>query len=605
MRWSMVLLWATAWTTAAASQAELSTLLDEVVPDRLQAMDIPGAAVAVVRRGKPVLLVGFGTTDPGTREPVDPARHVFRVGSVSKALTATVVLRVFQARNLNLHGDLRPYLAELSVRPSPEQSITMHQLLTHTAGFNEQLFGQHTFDPSRFRHLGDYLKEQLPPRFIEPGRVIAYNDHHSALAGWIAGEITGTPFPLLAERQLFGPLAMSATTFRQIGQPDRIAENRVPAWHRRGGVLRAYPRGLIQTTPAAGAWSTAADMARYLSALLDCGSSGLEPVGRRRQLQRQAAHHELLPGRAYGFAEGTHGALRVLFKDGQASGFNARLLLVPEQGLGIFVVHNRNILGRFGAFLPAARFNREITTTVLGALHPVAERSLTKPEPAPDAGERSATYAGDYRNVVAARHSWERFIGMFDDVHVEATSEGVDFGFGEYVEVEPGLLQWHEGGDSYRVFQREHGRGSHLFIGSGAYERIPWYVASWFTPWLVLGLSAWFLVSMVPVLAGGSGWHRLVGALPGLTFLGFLLGFGLMLAFTDVQAFFRGPTVTLLILLVLPIVGGVALLAQALGLVAGQPRALWRRGVVLVNLASGGSFLAWLEYWNLLGYRLG
>ncbi len=591
----------------ARSVDELAARLDAEIPQRLEQYDIPGAALALVLAGSSPLLRGYGTVDPTTGEGVEPSRHVFRVGSVSKPLTASIVLQLFHDSGRDLHADLRPLLASLPVRPPLEQALTMHQLLTHTAGFNEQLFGQHVATAARLVDLTTYLNRHLPPRFTAPGEIIAYNDHHTVLAGWVAEQIGDAPFETLAEATLFTPLGMRATTFRQADQPTTVTEGRVLSWHRnRSGEWQPYEPDYVLTTPAAGAFSTASDMARYLARLLDCTASHPPVVPCRQQLARQAGHHPRLPGRSYGFAEGRHGGVRVLFKDGQASGFNARALIAPELGLAVFVVHNRNVLGGFGGFHPAARFNREITGVVLDMLHPGSDAAVLAPLPRNGAARRPEIYAGDYRNVVAARHSWERIAGMFDDVHVRVVPGGVDLGYGAYLEVAPGLLQWHEGGDHFIAFRlRDSGPASHLFIGGGAYERIGFYGASWFTPWFVGVVGVWFVAAAISLAARASGVQRLAALAAAVAFLGFLAGFAAIAAVTDVQRFFFGPTVLLQLVLALPLLGAAALLVQVSALTGGyrdlEPTA---RAAVVISLLVGASFLAWLWYWNLLGVPL-
>ncbi len=582
-------------------------VLDRELPALLQELDVPGAALVVVQGREVLALRGFGTVDPLAGTPVDPARHVFRIGSVSKPLTATTVLRVARAHELGLHDDLRDLLAPLPVRPALDTPLSLHHLLTHTAGFNERLFGQHVASPDGLLTLDGYLRRHLPPRFIEPGAVIAYNDHHTALAGWIAERLAGERFEQLARRELLGPLGMNATTFHQAGLPPSVADGVTRSWRRIGDAWQPYARDFVMTTPAAGAWSSAADMGKYLGALLDCRGPVLEAELCAVQLARQAGNHPRLPGRAYGFAESRHAGQRVLFKDGQASGFNARLLMVPDRGLGVFVVHNRNILGAFGAFEPAARFNRTVTGLVLEALLP-DEGAAASPPPEPIAGtaERARRYAGDYRNVVAARHTWERIIGMFDDLRVRATPKGVDPGWGEYVEIEPGLLQWHEGDDGFLAFQARADGPDHLFIGGGAYERIPWYTASWFTPWYVLGTAVWFAGWLVLTTRRRPAGGRWLSALPAACLLGFLIGFGVLLARVDTQSLFHGAPASLLVLVDLPLVAAAAMVAQAVALVWRWSRlAGGGRLLELSNLALGVAFLAWLNYWQLLGYRLG
>lgn len=583
------------------------SVLDEHISTLMTDMQIPGVSLGLVI-GNEVIHKGYGTSDPNSRQPIIADRDVFRVGSLSKSVTATAVLHLAQNYDIGLKDDLRPFLADIPIRPALEQPLTLHHLLTHTAGFNEQLFGQHVREPENFLEIGEYLHQHLPPRFEKPGKVIAYNDHHTTLAGWIIEQVSGIPFPEYVDRHVFTPLGMTSSTFHQVTLPGGLAQRRVNAWRLDDGKFLPYRHDYIQTTPAAGLYTTASDMTRYLMSLLTCDRSVLTPDLCRDQLKSQMKHHPKLDGRAYGFAMTQYGDLPVFYKDGQASGFNARLLLVPEKAMGLFLVHNRNILGRFGQFHDAARFNRRVGNALLHALWPIPEGhpGHGRPVPAPGAAERVPTYAGDYRNVVAARHGWERIVGMFDDVSVQAEGTRVDFGFGDYIEVEPGLVQWHKGGHFFRAFLSAEGGTRYVAIGGGAYERIPFYTASWFTPWylgvttlLLLGFTLWHAMQSIR----RAYYLHLAGLLTGTLLLAFLAGFALVLATTDVQMLFSGRTNAINTLLALPLVACAVL---TIYLIMGARRIAMRPP--MSNVAFSAMvitcmlFLAWLNYWNLLGY---
>lgn len=585
------------------------SVLNETIPALMTEMQIPGVSMGLVI-GNNVIHQGFGTSDPGSGQPIVAERDIFRVGSLSKSVTATAVLHLTQNHTIGLHDDLRPLLADLPIRPVLEQPLTLHHLLTHTAGFNEQLFGQHVREPAAFFEIGEYLIRHLPPRFENPGKVIAYNDHHTTIAGWIIEQVSGLPFHEYVDRHIFAPLDMTGSTFNQISLPDNLTQRRVNAWRLDKDAFLSYRHDYIQTTPAAGLYTTASDMTTYVISLLNCENSVLTNELCGEQLASQVKHHPKLAGRAYGFAMTQHDNLRVLYKDGQASGFNARLLLVPEKKLGLFLVHNRNILGRFGQFHDAARFNRRVGNRLLQSLWPTPEVHNTGPEPEParDASQRIPTYLGDYRNAVAARHNWERIVGMFDDVSVRAgdRDSAVTFGAGDYIEVEPGLVQWQKGGHFFRAFLPSENEIRYLAIGSGAYERIPFYTASWFTPWyvggtilLLLGFTLWHGRESIRQ----TGYFHVSGVLIGTMLLAFIGGFGLVLGTTDVQVLFSGPTTAMIILLALPLVScallPIYLVTGARGISARGPAANILYAVMVITCAL---FLGWLYYWNLLGY---
>lgn len=551
--------------------------LEAEVPVRMANAEIPAAILAVVH-GDQIRVLAYGVE----------ADAVFRVGSLSKPVTASLILKLTDLGLLELHEDVRDDFTLLPIAPPLDRPLTLHHLLTHTAGFNERLFGQHVRSPDGFLPLHDYLRQHLPPRFIQPGQIIAYNDHHTALAGWLAERTTGIPFAELARQYLFAPLEMVDSTFEQVDIPAAMA----PRLARSSQGLQApnYDRDYIQLTPAAGLYTTAGDMARYMRALL-----GGTLAGSEAQLKIQFRHHPRLPGRGYGFAEGQHGDLQYFYKDGQATGFNARLLLVPEHQFGLFVAHNRTIFGPLGAINAAGRFNRALGTAVLERLWPVqatAEGSTdTSDLPLHDID--LSAYAGTYRTVVAARHTWERIISLFDEAVVQVVDGQLQSGRSTYVPTaESGVFQLVHHDNRYIVFDDHQ---QHLFIGGGAYERVPWWSSQAALLW-VIGLPLLGLVVSAWRLLGIDGW-RVVFGQGGL--LVFFIGLAATFWFTDVQQLFYGPTAVLLGLLVLPLVALAGFAAQLAG---------FRRGRNLarsLGIVSGGCLFLWLNYWNLLGYWLG
>lgn len=79
---------------------------------------------------------------------------------------------------LDLHRSVNAYLSDFHITEE-RGTITLHHLLTHTAGFDERLTGMAARSPAGLQPLADYLARSMPPVFIEPDRVISYSNR-----GW-------------------------------------------------------------------------------------------------------------------------------------------------------------------------------------------------------------------------------------------------------------------------------------------------------------------------------------------------------------------------------------------------------------------------------------
>ncbi len=562
------------WLPAAALATPVDrNWLDSTVTSAMQQADIDAAIIAVVRDDAH-LIAAYGTTEDA----------VFRVGSVSKPVTASLLLSLAAEGVIDLHEDLAGELSALPLQPALEQPLTLHHLLTHTAGFSERLFGQHTRSIENFHSLHTYLQHHLPPRFAPPGNIIVYNDHHTALAGWLAEQRTGKPFAELARTRIFAPLGMHNSSFEQIDLPAHIAARMIQATD---GVT-PYPHDYIQLPPAAGLFTTAGDMAVYMAALMRGGLPGSD-----RQLSVQFRNHHKLPGRAYGFAEGRHGDLTTWYKDGQASGFNARLLLIPEHRFGLFVAHNRNIFGPFGAVQEAGRFPRRMGEALAQHLWPATDAPAPSP-PMSSPGKDLTPYAGTYRTVVAARHTWERIASLFDEATITVDNDALRLGSRLYLPAGDHFVNAQPTWDAI-AFRHSSTDVTHLLIGGGAYERVPAWTTQQALPWS-LGLPLILLALSGAVRLRRAPWSTVLGQ---GALLGFFCGFAAVMWLVDVQLLFLGPPAVLLALLALPIIAIGALLWQAVGVVR-RPNVADAVGVL-----ASAPVLIWLNYWNLLGWRLG
>jgi len=587
---------------AQQPQQDLGALAANWIEIEREAAHVPGVIAALVVDGEIVMADGWGEADVEARVPADENTR-FRVGSVSKPVTATAALLAMQAFGVAPDDDLRGLFEDLPIRPSLDVPLTFHELLTQTGGFNESLAGQHVTDRARFLSIRNYLEARLPPRFETPGRVITYNDHHTVLAGYAVEQLSGQAFADFVRTRLFVPLGMNHSTFDQLDIAESAA---MPLARSYDAVGHAYARDYIMTAPAAGLATTASDMGRYLAFVLDPEEELLSSGLHDRQTTVQFRNDPRLWGRAYGFAETSRGGRLVLYKDGQANGFGARLLIVPDLRLGAFIAVNRSVLGPMGRPNEASRFLRDFTGAVLSQVIPDT--------PAPEApqslnGVDSRPFAGTYRTTVAARHTWEKLLAMTDTARVAANDDGsINIGSGHYVPVDDGIYQWSEGGPFHIAFERFEDAGpEYLIFGSGSYELVPWYGVEDGAMKVVAVLSAIALVMLfiasVSFARGGlAAWGVLagMGSLTRIGFFGVLAG---TLILMDPQSLFYGMPWGIAIAVALALL---SLGADAMSFLV-FTRAKKSTGLIalaVIYFASTGIFAWWLAYWNLLGWHM-
>lgn len=615
----------------AGVDEQLTRLVDGFFREEMEEVHIPGGVFLLVRGSEISYAKGYGYADLERGLPVEPEITVWRVGSNSKTLTAAAALELAEQGLVRLDEDVNTYLTRVEVPATYPEPITLFNLLTHTAGFDERLFGQHAASPEDYEPLGEYLARKLPRRIVPPGQVISYNDHGTSLAGLVVEDVSGKLFAEYLRERIFEPLGMTRSTVRAIDLPGQVRENLAVAYRWTGEGHEPYEYDYIITGPAAGLMTTASDMGRFLAALLQGGrlegDSILSPGTVEAMLSVQFRHAPKLRGRAFGFAESEENGVYGLYKDGQATGFTARIFLLPEHGIAFFSAINLSIFGS-GGFNRAAGFHRRLTSKVLDHLFPPDEASdgpgedaAASPSIPPDFEERAPRFAGLYRPMEGSRFTLEKVLFLFQgDIEVKDNGDGtLSIGFGRWVEIEPRLFQWHEGGPHYRAFgQDENGRISHLFIGPGAFERVPFFAGQDFTFRAVLVFMVLFLSALL-VLPLSALFRRFRSVQPGERHpgrgalalaatlnLGFMVGFVAIFHFTDFQRFFKGVPPLMGVVLTLPILAGAIALALPFFSAAAWRRAagglIGRIHYSLVTLALL-LFIPFLHYWNLLGWR--
>ncbi len=481
----------------------LAPALDSILPELMTRHRVPGLALAIVR-GPEVRLAGFGSARLADQSPVDPVTTVFRLGSVGKLFVATAAAREVVRGRLSLDADVRPLVPAVPLGSDPDGPVSLRQLLTHTAGFDERLIGYAARTPAAMQPLGNYLESRMPARGWPAARLVGYSNHGVSLAALLVETVAGMPFREYASRELFQPLGMTRTFYLA---PDSSGASPGQAVGYRCGDTGCVPAADLYSNgyPVGLVYSTAADMARFISAQL----GGLPAPERALLHRRQFSHHPALRGLGLGFFEQSWNGVTVFAHSGVVPGFASLFVVVPDRQLGFFVATNGGSLAFGGAAYEA------ILTALLGPREPASFATLS------GSVER---FAGTYRMTRYAHRTVERFPMMFSTGSAVGTAGDtlmVPFGTRRLAFLKVDSLLFREaGGERMVAFATDQrGRVTHLFapalvfgaeLGS-AFERTPWYEVPYFlneyVSWLLLGpalmVIAWGLVAL-----GRAGWRR-------------------------------------------------------------------------------------------------
>lgn len=402
--------------TPALTKADADGWLDGFMPYALASGDVAGAVVVVVKDGQVLTQRGYGFADIKARKPVDPETTLFRPGSISKLFTWTAVMQQVEQGKLDLDKDINAYL-DFKVPPYQGKPITLRNLMTHTAGYEEHVKRLFVGAPGRLQSLHDYLTKQPPARVYAPGEVTAYSNYGATMAGYIVQRVSGEPFNDYVTRHIFSPLGMSRSTFAQ-PLPANLKPLMAEGYPRAS--LPAKPFELVNAAPAGSLSSPGGDMAKFMIAYLQRGQSAGGQILRPETVQEMwTPQRALIPNlnaMALGFYHDDMNGRVIVGHAGDTENFHSDLHLLVNDGVGIFV--SLGSAGKAGA----------AHTIRTGLMHGFMDRyypqTLAALPTAPTAKAHARQMQGLYWNSRRMHHSFFRLLNLFSQSQVTAKPDG-------------------------------------------------------------------------------------------------------------------------------------------------------------------------------------
>ena len=609
---------AAAQAAGPTDPAELEAFIDGMMAAHLRSQDIPAATIAVVKDGRLFFAKGYGFQDREKRIPVVAEKTLFRPGSTSKLFTWTSVMQLYERGQLDLDADVNTYLKDFKIPATYPQPITMKHLLTHTPGFEDGALGYLIIkDVSGLMPMRKALALHMPERVRLPGTWSSYSNYGTALAGLVVEYITGMSFPEYVEKNVFQPLGMDHSTFRE-PLPGNLAADMAVSYKRENGLFEPGYFELISNFGPAGALSsTATDMAAFMIAHLQEGRYGdhriLEDKTARLMHSRLYAADSRLPGMAYGFYQSDVYGENIIGHGGDTIFFHSDLALFTDRNVGLFVSYATNG-GHARSELVEAFVKR-----YFGAQEPVL------PTPPEDFAKQAAKFAGKYRFT---RNNWstiEKALSLPGALTLAVTKENTLALSGifdeplQWVQVAPTLFHQVDGPLQMGFKEDEGGRVTHMVISNLPF--MPTYRIAWYTdPSLNYALVGVALLLCVTTLVGAfrrrkerkgdpapARWAvRTAAAVSAVTLL-FIIAVVVIVS-SYKEDLFSGLPPVLTAALMLPIIASILTLGVAAYAVVIWRRGYWTRGrrvhyTLFALFAIGLVWFYW--FWNILGVQYG
>ena len=465
---------------------ELETFIDSLFLEGIENNRFPGGVFILVKDGEIFFKKGYGYAHLRDKKAVDPDNTIFRVESVSKVFTGTAAMQMVERGRLELDQDVNNYLShDLKLEYKFDQPITLHHLLTHTAGFDDTDLNMYTTKYSEIVPLKDFVKNKMPRQISAPGDYIRYSNHGIALVGYLVEKRSGLSFNKYMEKNIFDPLNMEGSSFGRPIHPDELAMGYIY----QGDSFKEGRISYHHYAPAGGLTTTGVDMAKFMIAHLNGGQfknkSILKEATIREMQKRQMAQHQSLPGICYTFFEDILHNKRVIKHggDNRVYGASSMLFMIPEDNIGFFLSVNSiapdfydQVINKFMAHYYPAEGNKNA----------VKDKTFSN---------KLDKFAGNYR---VNRYSHDDFLKLTSlfQIKVEVAND-------RYLAISTPTdkTQWEQVGpllfkeiDSKKYIsfdQNSSGQIKHMFWGGATnFEKVKWYE----TTTIQIGLLIFFIV---------------------------------------------------------------------------------------------------------------
>jgi serine beta-lactamase-like protein LACTB len=312
--------------------------IEKAVSTFMSANSIPGVGAAVVLDGEPLWSEGFGMADLENYSPATSST-LFRLGSISKPITATAILQLWERGKLDLDAPVQKYCPAF---PEKEWPITTRQLLGHLGGIRHyNADGRGDIPEDSARHFAS-MQESLQifagdPLVAKPGTKFNYSTYGYTLAGCVLEGAGAEKFVDFVRKNIFQPAGMEQTRDDDFFA---LIPHRTRWYHKdKAGIVRNA--GVLDSSykiPGGGLISSADDMARFEAAIL------ADKLLQRSTRDLMWTSLKTADGKATGYGLGwgieDKFGLHILAHTGGQQGTSTAFAVVPERRAGVVVLTN-------------------------------------------------------------------------------------------------------------------------------------------------------------------------------------------------------------------------------------------------------------------------
>ncbi len=322
--------------TPAVSPADQAERVDKVF-EKWNRTDSPGCALSVMKDGRIIYKHGYGMADLDHNVTITPST-VFHVASMSKQFTAASILLLAQQGRLSLDDDVRKYIPEL---PDFGSLITIRHLIYHTSGLRDQwnlleLAGwRYSLDLITDDDVMSVVTTQKELNF-KPGEKHVYCNTGYTLMAIIVKRVSGLSFREFTTRNIFEPLGMTDTFFRD--DHAVIVKNNAYGYESEKNAPFRLALTNFDTAGATSLHTTVVDLALWDENFYHPRVGGASFT--EQMLQRGKLNNGEILDYAFGLVVGKYKGLPTVDHAGADAGYRSEMIRFPEQHFSAAVLCN-------------------------------------------------------------------------------------------------------------------------------------------------------------------------------------------------------------------------------------------------------------------------
>ena len=324
---------------AAAQQAdplpaEKVKQIEALISSEMARQNIPGLSVAVVTDGRLRWAAGYGLADLENFVPAK-AGTVYRLGSISKPITAVAVMQLAERGRLDLDAPVQKYCPAF---PEKQRPVTSRQILGHLSGIrhykSDEEFNSTRFYPTMVEALAMFKDD---PLLHEPGAKYTYTTFGYTVLGCVLEGAAGVKFADYVRENVFRPAGMERIRVDSVAD---LIPNRAQGYRKTsGGALQNSPLAdNSYKVPGGGFVSTVEDLAKFAVALQK--DTLLKRETRELMFTAQKTADGKPTTYGLGWSVGTRNGQRIAGHSGGQQRISTFLHTMPDQGLAVVLMAN-------------------------------------------------------------------------------------------------------------------------------------------------------------------------------------------------------------------------------------------------------------------------